>query len=265
MKIKPCIPTLILVFFSLNCADRKSDKLNPETSVLLINGDVVQFGEFLLIAKQKRNNILTLFKNQIYDENTFKVEEFWNSNFNGVTPFEKLKQETEKQIIRVKTEQELAEKHKIINKFSYSEFTITLKQENKRRLDALKNKKPIYGPVQYPEKFYYGYLYNNMVIQLKDILGKEVFTFTEIEYKDFYERHKDLLFRNSAKKGSLMTEIIILPGYKTLDEVKKQIRQGLIDEEYEKLIVAKTLSAEVKEVDEILSQYFNYLTLSSHY
>ena len=81
-------------------------------------------------------------------------------------------------LIRIKTEQTLAEKYKIIKKFNYSDFILTLENDNKRRLEAYKNKKPFMVPVQYSEEFYYAYLYKNMVIKLKDILANEVFSST---------------------------------------------------------------------------------------
>lgn len=133
----------------------------------------------------------------------------------------------------------------------FSEFNIQLKKENKRRMDAIKNKKPVYGPVLYSEEMYYAYLHNNMEIQLKEFLGKEVFTFTDREFTDYYNSNKDHLFRNYIMSGSLLSPGNEYSGYKKMDEVKEQIRQSLIDDKYEALvrsqgrIIHATLKAEV--------------------
>ena len=62
----------------------RSDKLNPETSVILINGDTIQLGEFLLVAKQIKSDVFMSFGKQLNDTEAFEEEKFWNSNFNGI-------------------------------------------------------------------------------------------------------------------------------------------------------------------------------------
>lgn len=265
MKINIIIIILAIDIFSLKCYNKKSINLNPEIPVLVISTDTVQLGEFQLVALQIKSDVLNQLHEQKKGETVIEEEEFWNGNIEGVRPFEKLKEETERKLVRIRIEQDLAKKYNIIKNFSYSDFIINLERENKQRLDAMKNKRPIYGPVQYSAEFYYAYLYNNMVIKLKDILGKEVFTFTEKEYEDFYGTNKDILFRKISKKDGLLVEIKILPGYKSLDDVKEQIRQRLIDEEYEKLIQEKTLSAEVREIDNIVHKYINFNNLISRF
>lgn len=156
----------------------------------------------------------------------------------------------------------MAEKYKIIKKIDYSDFIMTLEHENKRRLEAFKYKNPLYGLVLYPTEFYYAYLHRNMVIILKDTLAKKVFTLSEAKYRDCYNAHKEPLFRNSAVKGSLLVETEILQGYKTLDEVKGQVRQRLIDEEYEKFIDQYSSTAELPETDHFANRSINYYILS---
>lgn len=250
MKLIPLILIFISVLFPIYCIHLKSEKVNPETSVILFDGDTIQLGEFLLVAKQIKSDVYMSFRKQISNTEAFEEEEFWISNFNGSIPIEKLKLETEKRLIRIKTEQALAEKFKIIKKFDYSDFIVTLEDENKRRLEAYKNKKPLYGPVRYSEDFYYAYLYRNMIIKLKDTLANEVFTLNDIKYRNFFKDHKDSLFRNSNNMSSLLAETRVSSGYKKLDEVKGQIRQILLDREYEKLIERYLSTKQLAETDE---------------
>jgi len=250
MKFSFIFLALLLALLSLNCLDRKSNRLNPEATVLLINGNNVQLAEFLLVANQKRSDIMNLFRKNISKYPAINEEKFWNSTFDGIKPIEKLIVETEKQLIRIKIEQELAEQYGIIKKFNYPDFKHNLKQENKRRMKAVENKQVIYGPVQYSEEFYYGYLHNNMVLALKEILGKEVFNFTDKMYQNFYEQNKETLFKKFKTKASLLSENKEFSGYKKLNEIKQQIRQLLIDQEYEKLIAEEILVIEIKIVDE---------------
>ena len=97
----------------------------------------------------------------------------------------------------------------------------------------------------------YHYLYDrdNLHRVLKEILGKEVFNFTDKMYQNFYEQNKETLFKKFKAKASLLSENEEFLGYKKLDELKQQIRQLLIDLEYEKLIAEKILTTEIKIVD----------------
>ncbi|NQU88233.1 MAG: hypothetical protein HQ541_20995 [Mariniphaga sp.] len=250
MKLSFIFLALLLALPSLNCSDRKSNRLNPEATVLLINGNNVQLGEFLLVANQRKSDIMNLFRKNISRYPAIDEEKFWNSTYDGIKPIEKLITETEKQLIRIKIEQELAEQYRIIKKFDYSDFKHNLKQENNRRIKAVENKQVIYGPVQYSEEFYYGYLHNNMVLVLEEVMGKEVFTFTDKMYQNYYEENKETLFKKFKAKSSLLSENEEFSGYKKLNEIKQQIRQLLIDQEYEKLITEKLLTTEIKIVDE---------------
>lgn len=132
--------------------------------------------------------------------------------------------------------------YRIIKKFNYSDFKHNLKQENNRRIKAVENKQVIYGPMQYSEEFYYGYLHNNMVLTLEEFMGKEVFNFTDKMYQNFYEENKKTLFKKFKAKTSLLSENEEFSGYRNLNEIKQQIRQLLIDQEYEKLITKKILT-----------------------
>lgn len=261
MKFSFIFVTLLLALASLTCSDRKSNRLNPEATVLLINGNNVQLAEFLLVANQKKSDIMNFFRKNISRYPAIDDKEFWNSTFDGIKLIEKLIAETEKQLIRIKVEQELAEQYRIIKKFNYSDLKYNLKQENKRRIKAVDNKQVIYGPVQYSEEFYYGYLHNNMILALKEILGKEVFNFTDKMYQNFYEQNKETLFKKFKAKASLLSENEEFLGYKKLDKVKQQIRQLLIDQEYEKLIAKKILTTEIKIVDEDIVQDMDVILL----
>jgi len=85
---------------------------------------------------------------------------------------------------------------------------------------------------------------------LEEVMGKEVFTFTDKMYQNYYEENKETLFKKFKAKSSLLSENEEFSGYKKLNEIKQQIRQLLIDQEYEKLITEKLLTTEIKIVDE---------------
>lgn len=161
MKHRLILYVLLLALPLLTCSERKSNRINPEATVLRINGNNVQLAEFILVANQKKSDVLNLFRNKINSYPAIDEAKFWYNTFDDIKPVEKLMEETAKQLIRIKVEQELAEQLRINNKFNYSDFKQKLREENHRLEKAMENKQVIYGPVHYSEAFYYGYLHQN--------------------------------------------------------------------------------------------------------
>ena len=255
MKISFILFVLILVSASPSCSDRNSNGLNPEDTILLINGNNVQLGEFLLVSKNKKSYVMNMFRNYITCYPSFDQREFWNSSFDSIRPVDKLIEETIKQLIEIKIEQELAKQYGIINEFNHSDFKQTLKQKNSRRKKAVENKQIIHGPIHYSEEIYYGYVHNNMVLALKEVMGKELFNFTDKMYQSCYEGNREALFKKFKAKNRILSEYEEFSEYKELNEVKPYIKQILIDKEYEKIITEKILTAEIKIVTNNFDMY----------
>lgn len=77
------------------------------------------------------------------------------------------------QLVKAKVQQIEAKKYGILDDTSYDAFLSKLKQENERRSAALAKGQIIYGPTQYTEQMYYGYVLSNIAIQLKKALAEK--------------------------------------------------------------------------------------------
>jgi len=97
--------------------------------------------------------------------------------------------------VQIKIQQIEAKKYGVVSDISYLGFLKALEVENLRRLEAKRNNKVIYGPVQYSEDVYYNYLFSNMVVRLKSVLSEEVFDVSIGKLKEAYEKDKDSLYR----------------------------------------------------------------------
>ena len=163
----------------------------PDTAlVATVNGEPVIVREFLLIAERARTGIIRYYRVN------YKIgygEDFWNMNIDRQTPGDLLKQRTLDTLVSIKIQQSLAYQFGLIADPNYKMFLDDFAAENKRRLEAKNAGKVIYGPVQYTEEVYFNYIFSNMVIRLKDILGREVFKINDGLLMDAYEKNKDSL------------------------------------------------------------------------
>lgn len=96
----------------------------------------------------------------------------------------------ESKIIAAKVEQQLLKEYNIMTDISYSHFKSSLKEENKRRANALEKGEKIYGPKQYEAKVYYDYLYSEakerfiQEVLLGQITKEQVQSFIKLEQKE---------------------------------------------------------------------------------
>ncbi len=178
--------------------------INKTETVALVNREPISIREFEQAVIETRSDVYSYF-NQTYgaEHNT----KFWTSSYEGEVPADMAKAKALDVVKRIKIQQILAKQKKIVQDISYSGFLDDLEIENKRRTEAVNNNKAIYGPVHYGEKEYYSYVFSNMVIQLKGILGEEELAASEKELLDFYDSIKETTYKREdtikAQKLSL--------------------------------------------------------------
>lgn len=163
-----------------------------ETDTLLtINLEPVSVAEFYHVMSGLRISVYSYFLSKYGELNTLN---FWNSDFNGEVPGDKLKQETINALKNIKVEQVLIREKGIADDISYYGFLQELRIENERRKNAINNRSPVYGPKQFEENIFYEYLQYQRREKFKKLLSESEFQFKEEEIRDYYNINKTKMF-----------------------------------------------------------------------
>jgi hypothetical protein len=164
----------------------------PDRVVALVNGEPISELEFKLRLIQNRAYVYDYFKRKY---GVSDHQKFWDMSYGGETPIKVARVKTLNECVTIKVQQILAKQKGIIRDISYQGFLEVLKQENLRRKEAVQQGRPIYGPRQYDESGYYYYLFENMVIRLKDVLAENELKVTDQQIAEYYQQIKDRKFR----------------------------------------------------------------------
>ncbi|GFZ98354.1 hypothetical protein GCM10008018_50760 [Paenibacillus marchantiophytorum] len=144
-----------------------SNSMQDETVVAQINGIPLEAREFKLVRQELRST----------------------------TPPEKLQEQTLQMLAAIKVEQSWAKEKGLVDDLSYRQVLKRWNAENARRKQAVQEKKPIYGPMQYDERGFYEYELSNLRIRLKEALSKDEFKLSEEALKQKYEEIKEQQFK----------------------------------------------------------------------
>ncbi|WNR45979.1 peptidylprolyl isomerase [Paenibacillus roseipurpureus] len=133
-----------------------------------------------------------------YFKRTYQAEvnrDFWDRRFGNENPLAYIRKLALDDLVREKLEQQLAVQYGIDYISSTDDLHQKLIKENKRRAEAVKQGKPIYGLMQYDEKTYASYLRSNMLIQLKQVLSQSLLVVTDKEAEVSYQSQGSEGFR----------------------------------------------------------------------
>jgi hypothetical protein len=196
----------------------------PDTLKLaLVNGEPITYAEYMYFQSKNKASVLRYFRD------TYKLNygnDFWEQSCNNETPKQRLMQCALNEAIEAKAQQIIAQKFQLVDNISYTHFLVKLKNENKRRIEAVSQNQVIFGPVQYTESVYYDYLLSNMLIQLKKTLAKNVFTINDSILHNNYELLKDSLFKKGyTSRVSILKVAFKEKGEQTFNTDNKAMRQ----------------------------------------
>lgn len=124
-------------------------------------------------------------------------KEFWDKEFDGITPREYLKEKTIESCALIKLQTLKMKEMGILEDISYQSFLQDLETENQRRKEITESGGVIYGPQQYSENEYFEYVFSNLREDLKEQMAAELGWNTEDNLKEYYERYKDTYYRYS--------------------------------------------------------------------
>lgn len=151
-----------------------------------VDGMIVTEEELNLFAVRNRAAILNEYAAEA--ENT--GETFWNNLLpEGKTPVELLRERCTEQLIEIKTVYRLAQERGIDCTPDYHDIQVRFTEENKRREASLSKDEPVYGQVAYTLSDYYFYMYDQVLIALKNQII-DAMDISEEEYIQYYNAHK---------------------------------------------------------------------------
>ena len=162
--------------------------ISDDTTVAYVNGIPVSYGEYMLVAEEKRGETAAYFyENHHVDENV----DFWSKEavFGGENPLEVHKKAVLEAVTEIKLQQQLMMEYGIVseNDITYKGFFKLFEQENLRRRKITEQGDVIYGPEQYTESGYYNYLHNIRLQELREAM------YAESGSKDISDKFTDAL------------------------------------------------------------------------
>ncbi len=141
--------------------------LAQDTDVATVDGIAVPARELQIYLDRDRAATIAHYQAENHDAGSAG---FWTTRYGDSTPSEHLIDAALADIARATVQRRWAVTYGIAESATYDSFLTQLRDENTRRRDAVAEKKPIYGPVQYTEANYFQYLQDQYSFDLRDAM-----------------------------------------------------------------------------------------------
>lgn len=196
---------------------------------LIINEEKIGSDEYLRLMNSKKYDVSVYFKKKYRAKIN---EKFWESEFEGIKPYEKLADETLKALIYQRTVYNLAKEHEYIDSSEYIEIKRRFNEENSSRKEKIENGQVVYGLTEYPIDLFIGYEMNSfkqLYCNDENNLDMQV---TEEDVNKYYESHEGIIDENGNKLS--------------LNEARANMIQKIREERYDQKIEERIKNSEVK-------------------
>jgi len=100
-------------------------------------------------------------------------EDFWETEKEGQSPLEMLKEMALEKAVRSKIQQIIALEKGIVEHIDFDQMMLEMQEENLKRKTKIEKGEVVYGAKRYTERTYFAHEFDKMVIQLKSALLKE--------------------------------------------------------------------------------------------
>jgi hypothetical protein len=100
-------------------------------------------------------------------------EDFWETETEGESPMEMLKEMALEKAVRCKVQQIMALENGIADHIDFDQMMLEMQEENLKRKKKIEKGEVVYGAKHYTERTYFAHEFDKMVIQLKSALSKE--------------------------------------------------------------------------------------------
>ena len=155
---------------------------------------------------------------------------FWTDRPGGIDTFARLREYTERQIVRQKTEQLCAKAHGIDTPLTYSEQLAAMEENNRQRAAAYAAGEVLYGPIERDFVGYFSEFYSAMRLSCRDALINDgTLKVTQAQIDEYYMQHRADFSEESEESARL------------------RIREYLFDLAYESHIDTLAAQAKIEE------------------
>lgn len=166
--------------------------------VMNVNNVSVCEEEFIMLLKDNKLQYEQSIRNEMKIPNELSVSKYFDNDKEKY--YELLAEKNIEVCTKIKIQQALATEYKITDKFNYNKFKKMLKNENKDRLNKVKNNIHIYGVKNYSDIQYYTYVFDEMVNKLIDKLKNDKLQVTDEECLNYYKNSKIPLGVSNEKR-----------------------------------------------------------------
>ena len=244
MTIK-ALALLAIIMCLCSCA-------GSDAIVLYINDTPVTEQEFLLYAVEKKATTAGYFMDKYSAE---YGDGFWELDFNGEKPKDKLKSETLEEIVTVKIKQQTAVEYGALDSCDYEDIHKKFTTENERRSKTKSDGGVVYGVSEYSEQQYLHDFNAKLEIATKNVL-RENTEITTDELRNYYEEIKEEFYRfPEADKirvydtGSEDSPINRGSEYQDFNDVEDNVLTKYIDKIYNNIIDAERENCKIEYTD----------------
>jgi hypothetical protein len=144
--------------------------------------------------------------------------EFWETKTGNTTPSERLVNLARRDVIRLQVQLELAQHSGVEAPTSYPQVLQAWQLENGRRAEALRTRKPVYGPQQFSESDYLDYFTGNLTQATESALVE----------------HGRLDDSESGARRFQRAHLNRFPG--AFDPIRQQVTMAYLESQYTELI-----------------------------
>ena len=167
--------------------------ISQHKAVAFVDDYPIYAGEMMLAVEQIKSDTVMYF---IDTYGAVQNKTFWEQEYGGEIPREKLIDDARELAARYKKEQIMMLDYGVITEAEmvFEDFCKEFYTENRERLAADKKGETIFGPVQYTKQGYYDYLHNNRIMDLKwevnkKITGDTLLTYEKENFEQQYDAH----------------------------------------------------------------------------
>lgn len=140
-----------------------------------------EFKHWMLLQRAEVHNYF-YNKYQLADS-----EDFWETEKEGQSPLEKLKEMALEKAARCKVQQVMALKKGIVDNIDFDQMMVEMQEENLQRKKKIERGEVVYGAKRYTPRTYFAHEFDKMVIQLKTALVNDELRPSEKDIKALIE------------------------------------------------------------------------------
>lgn len=252
MKKRIIIPIAVVLVVAIAVSVclilNREPQIDENTVIGSVNGISVYYGELRDEMNRNKASVISEFSER-FDADV-SAEDFWNTEFEGVTPLQTLREQSAENVVRYKILQQKAVEYEVIKKdeTSYSSFLQQLDEQNSKRSQKAQNDEVIYGASEYTKDTFYKYFASIIEIELISKLTDDgAIDCSDKNIKDYFDSIKDEQYKlppiaeyelfsvNATEENAEKTMKEVLKIVKESADYKKKIKEEHPNVEFSKV------------------------------